>query len=114
MTDVAVADASWTCARCEVTAKYMAHVEVPDLPVGWTAEKNGDVHCRICRRELAAKAALDKAPADTPLEMRQQIQASARLEFEVRRDPDQHDAEIAKACGTSMVAVRKTRERIRS
>lgn len=114
MTDVAVADASWTCARCEVTAKYMAHVEVPKIPVGWSSRKNGDVHCRICRRELAAAKAVSKAPADASLEVRQKIQASARLEFEVRRDPDQHDAEIAKACGTSMVAVRKTRERISS
>ena len=114
MTDVAVADASWTCTRCSVTAKYMAHVEVPKSPLGWTVHKNGDAYCRICRRERAAEQALDKAPAGLSLEERQQLSASARLEFEVRRDPDQHDAEIAKACGTSMVAVRKTRERLRS
>ena len=108
-----VAEASWTCARCEVTARYMDDF-APKFPSGWSRKKNGDVHCRICRRELAAKAALEKAPSDTPLERRQQIQASARLEFEVRRDPEQHDADIAKACGTSMVAVRKTRERLRS
>jgi hypothetical protein len=92
----------------------MDHVTKTTFPSGWSRKKNGDVHCRICRRELAAQAALEKAPSDTPLEMRQQIQASARLEFEVRRDPEQHDADIAKACGTSMVAVRKTRERLRS
>lgn len=112
MTDVA--QASWTCARCEVTARYMAHVERPVLPAGWSKKRNGDVHCRLCRRELAAQEALAKAPKDTPLEMRQKIQSSARLEFEVRRDPSQHDAEIAKACGTSMVAVRKTREQLNS
>ena len=114
MTDVAVADASWTCSRCDVTAKYMAHVKVPKSPLGWMVKKNGEAYCRICRRELAAEKALDRAPAGLSLEERQQIQASARLEFEVRRDPDQHDADIAKACGTSMVAVRKTRERLRS
>jgi hypothetical protein len=111
---VAVAEASWTCARCDVTARYMEGVEIPTIPGGWTKKKNGDVHCRICRRELAAETALSKAPSDTPLEARQKIGASARLEFEVRRDPDQHDADIAKACGTSMVAVRKVRERILS
>ena len=109
-----VAQASWTCARCEVTARWMEHVERPTLPAGWSKKRNGDVHCRLCRRELAAQEALEKAPKDASLEMRQQIQASARLEFEVRRDPDQHDAEIAKGCGTSMVAVRKTRERLNS
>ena len=92
----------------------MDHVTRPTFPTGWSRKKNGDVHCRICRRELAAEQAVLKAPADTSLEARQQISASARLEFEVRRDPEQHDADIAKACGTSMVAVRKTRERLRS
>ena len=108
------AEATWTCARCEVTARWMEHVDRPTFPVGWTKKRNGDCYCRLCRRELAAESALKKAPKDTPLERRQQIQASARLEFEVRRDPDQHDADIAKACGTSMVAVRKVRERINS
>ena len=109
-----MAEATWTCARCDVTARWMPHVERPTFPVGWTKKRNGDCYCRICRRELAAKQALEKAPKDASLEVRQQVQASARLEFEVRRDPDQHDADIAKSCGTSMVAVRKVRERINS
>jgi uncharacterized Zn finger protein (UPF0148 family) len=92
----------------------MEHVTRRTFPSGWSKKKNGDVYCRICRRELAAEKAVLKAPENASLEVRQKISASARLEFEVRRDPEQHDADIAKACGTSMVAVRKTREHLRS
>jgi hypothetical protein len=108
-----VAEASWTCARCEVTARFMPEVERPKMPSGWKREKGG-VHCLVCRRELAAETALKAAPADAPADVRQQIQASARLEFEIRRDPDRADGEIAKACSTSIAAVRKVRQGLRS
>jgi hypothetical protein len=108
-----VAEASWTCARCEVTARFMPDVERPKMPRGWKREKGG-VHCLVCRRELAAETALKAAPADAPADVRQQIQASARLEFEIRRDPERADGEIAKACSTSIAAVRKVRQSLSS
>jgi hypothetical protein len=108
-----VAEASWTCARCEVTARFMPNVENPSMPSGWAKER-GHVYCLVCRRELAAEAALTAAPADAPANKRQQLQASARLEFELRRDPERADGQIAQACRTSIPAVRKARERLRS
>jgi hypothetical protein len=108
-----VAEASWTCERCEVTARFMPSVENPSMPKGWAKER-GRVHCLVCRRELAAEQALIGAPDDAPANQRQQLQASARLEFEIRRDPERADGQIAQACRTSIPAVRKARERLRS
>ena len=93
-----------------MTSTWMPGVEQPDIPPGW-AEEGGRAHCLICRRELAAEAALEAAP-EAPASERLQIQASARVEFEITRDPDRGDGEIAKACGSSIAAVKKARERL--
>ena len=101
---------TWTCARCDVTASWMPGVERPEIPPGW-AQDNGHAHCLICRRELAAEQAL-AAAGDVPATERQKLQASARVEFEIGRDPDRGDGEIAKACSSSIAAVKKARERL--
>jgi hypothetical protein len=108
-----VAEASWTCERCEVTSRWGPDVEAPTMPAGWAKERGG-TYCLVCRRELAAEAALKAAPADAPVGRRQELQASARLEFEIRRDPERADGQIAQVCRTSIPAVRKARERLRS
>jgi hypothetical protein len=89
----------------------MPDVAQPRLPASWV-QKGGRTHCLACRREIAAEEGLLRAPADASKKDREEFQVSARIEFEVERDPDRNDGEIAKACRTSIHAVRKARERL--
>jgi hypothetical protein len=100
-----------TCDRCRVTVSWMAGHERPKLPESWS-EKNGVMHCLGCQRELAGEAGLASLPEDAPAADRQRTSAHARLDFEVKRDPDRPDNRIAKSCHTSIIAVRKARERL--
>jgi hypothetical protein len=102
---------SWTCARCEVTVSFSPEVKKPRLPATWVQE-NGELYCLGCRRDLAGEAGLDGVDEDTPSQRRLQIRSHARIEFEIKRDPDRQDNMIAKACGTSTFAVRKARTRL--
>jgi uncharacterized protein YdaU (DUF1376 family) len=102
---------SWTCARCEVTVSFMPGAEQPDLPKGWSDE-GGTIHCLACRRELAAEAELEAAPEDTPPSEHAKLMARAKIDFELKRDPDRADTQIASACRTSIAAVRQARERL--
>ena len=102
---------SWTCARCEVTVSVSPEVKKPRLPATWVQE-NGELYCLGCRRDLAGEAGLDGVDDDTPSQRRLQIRSHARIEFEIKRDPDREDNRIAKACGTSTFAVRKARARL--
>ncbi len=81
------------------------------FPAHWSDE-NGELHCLGCRRDLAAEGALDGVPEDTPLAERVQLKRAGRLEFEIRRDPEAQNGQIAKACGTSAASVAKARERL--
>lgn len=99
-----------TCERCAVSVSWMAGVERPELPEGWS-EENGVLYCLGCQRELAGEAGLE-GMEDAPASDRQKLRAHARLDFEVKRDPDRPDNRIAKACHTSIIAVRKARERL--
>ena len=101
----------WTCDNCEVTASWAADAEKPEFPQGWTRER-GKILCLNCRRELAGEAGADAVADDAPNDRRLQAKVHARIEFEVLRDPDRRDNAIAKACHTSVVAVRKARERL--
>jgi len=102
---------SWTCARCEVTVSFSPEVKRPRLPSTWVRE-NGELYCLGCRRELAADAGVEGVGEDVPSQRRLQIRSHARIEFEVKRDPERPDNQIAKACGTSTFAVRKARTRL--
>lgn len=101
----------WTCERCEVTASWAADAEAPKFPHGWTAEGES-FFCLGCRREMAGEAGVENAPEDISSDDRVQRRNHARIEFEVLRDPDRRDNAIAKACHTSVVAVRKARDRL--
>ena len=101
----------WTCENCDVTASWAAGAEKPKFPHGWT-EAGGKTLCLSCRRELAGEAGADAVPEEASNDRRLQARVHARIEFEVKRDPDRRDNEIAKACHTSVVAVRKARERL--
>jgi hypothetical protein len=102
---------AWTCARCQVTVSFSPEVEQPRLPTTWVRE-DGGLYCLSCRREMAGEAGLEGVEEDIPSQKRQQIRSQARIEFEVKRDPDRQDNLIAKACGTSTVSVRKARARL--
>jgi hypothetical protein len=81
------------------------------LPANWVEENGGPV-CLACRRELAADAAITGTSSDLPVQERARLRSFALLEFEVRRDPDRSNAQIASAVHTSVVAVQKARERL--
>jgi hypothetical protein len=100
----------WTCTRCEVRISWIEGVERPEIPVGW-AEEDGEAYCLTCRRERAGEAGLVGAD-DAPGAERQKLNAAARIEFELGRNPDGPDGKIASACRTSVAAVRKARERL--
>lgn len=89
----------------------MPGVEQAGPPANWERQ-NGGVHCLACRRELAADAGLDNAPDDASVQRRQQLKSEARIEFEVKRNPDEGNAVIARACRSSVAAVQKARERL--
>ncbi len=87
------------------------HEANAQLPTAWSQE--GDVlHCLVCRRDLAAEAAMEGLPEETPLAERVQLKAYARVEFEISRDPERRDGEIAKSCRTTAASVRRGRERL--
>jgi hypothetical protein len=94
-----------------MTVSFAPDVESPRLPSTW-ARENGGLYCLACRRDMAGEAGLDGVDEDLPDQKRLQIRSQARIEFEINRDPGRQDNQIAKACGTSTVAVRKARARI--
>ena len=102
---------SWTCDRCEVTVTFTAKAADPRLPSTWTSD--GDqLYCLGCRREMAGEAGVEGLEDNATNETRLKTRSQARIEFEIGRDPDRADNRIAKACGTSTVAVRKARARL--
>jgi len=101
----------WRCERCDVTISYMPGHERKGPPAGWEV-KNGKSHCLRCRRAEAAEEAIQKAPPGTTREERAKIRAAAILDFEILRDPDRPNGEIAKVVRCSVPAVVKSRRRI--
>jgi hypothetical protein len=94
-----------------MTVSFAPDVESPRLPTTW-AKENGELYCLACRRDMAGEAGLEDVPEDAPDQKRLQIRSQARIAFEIKRDPSRQDNVIAKACGTSTVAVRKARARL--
>jgi hypothetical protein len=94
-----------------MTVSFAPEVKRPRLPSTWASE-DGELYCLACRRDMAGEAGLVGVDADLPDQRRLQIRSQARIEFEIKRDPDRQDNLIAKACGTSTVAVRKARARL--
>jgi hypothetical protein len=103
--------ADWTCARCEVTVSWMPEVERPELPGTWTSE-DGELYCLACRRVRAGEVASAALDVEAPIERRRQVESRARIEFEMKRRPESHDTRIAKACQTSVKAVKQARVRL--
>ena len=105
------ATAGWTCNRCEMTVSWMDGVEKPRLPTTW-AQEDGELYCLACRRDMAGDAGVDGLAEDASSGEREKTRSRARIEFELQREPDRQDNRIASSCHTSIVAVRKARERL--
>jgi hypothetical protein len=107
------ASAGATCDGCAVTVSWMEGAERTGLPANWVRDKSG-TYCLLCRRTKAADDALEGAPENASREQRAKLRANAVLEFEVLRDPERPNGEIAKACRASVPAVLRARERVGS
>jgi hypothetical protein len=81
-------------------------------PPNWFTDENGDDYCLVCRRERAVEIALAGA-GDVGTEARAKLRSTAVIEFEIERDPERTEGEIARAAHTSVGAVRKVRQRHR-
>ncbi|HVO53207.1 MAG TPA: hypothetical protein VMT37_02230 [Solirubrobacterales bacterium] len=101
----------WTCAECGVTVSR-ANGERVALPDAWDKSREG-TFCLLCRRERAARAALESAPANCGIEEKAKLRRAALIEFEVRRRPNHGNGEIAKACRSSVAAVVAARKRLK-
>jgi hypothetical protein len=107
------ATADRTCARCEMTTRWVANGKSAKTPPNWV-EDGGLAYCLACRRELAVESVLADAPDDSTNKRLAELRSAALVEFEVERNPDRRDGEIARAIHCSAVAVGKARERVRA
>jgi hypothetical protein len=94
-----------------MTVSFAPEVKRPRLPSTWV-RANGLLYCLSCRRDMAGEAGLEGVAEDAPSGERQQLRSQARIQFEIKRDPERQDNRIAKSCHTSTVAVRKARARM--
>ena len=82
-------------------------------PPNWAREGDGRHYCLACRRERAVEVALEKV-GEVGIEARAKVRSEAVVRFEIARDPDRTEGEIAKAAGTSILAVRNARKAMRA
>jgi hypothetical protein len=101
-----------TCARCQMKVRWVA-AKGAKTPPNWI-ERGKDAYCLSCRRELAVETALEEMPEDAPASGRAKIRSRAVVEFEILRDPDRRDGEIARAARCSVMAVSKARKRLKA
>lgn len=98
----------FTCGRCEVHSRWTEGLGA-STPPNWVKE-NGLYYCLVCRRERAIDDAIERA-GDVTTADRAKLRSSAVVDFELERDPDRTEGEIAKAARASIGAVRKARKR---
>jgi hypothetical protein len=102
---------SWICNRCGVAIRYLPGHEPSGPPAGWSVD-DGDTNCLKCRRDLAADAAYDRADPGASRSDRAKLRARGRIDFEIERDPERTNGEIAKSLGCSVPAVLKARRQL--
>jgi hypothetical protein len=76
-------------------------------PPNWAREGRRH-YCLACRRERAVETALEGTD-HLGIEARAKIRSRAVVDFEIDRDPDRTEGEIAQAARTSIGAVRNAR-----
>ena len=99
------------CARCGVISRWMPGHERRGVPAGWE-KTGGNTYCLSCRRARATEKADAASPEGSTLEERAKIRTAALIEFEIDRDPDRPNGEIAKVVRCSVPAVLKARKRL--
>ena len=99
------------CGRCGVISRWMPGHERRGGPAGWE-KTGGSCYCLSCRRARATEKADAAAPEGSTLEERAKIRTTALIEFEIDRDPDRPNGEIAKVVRCSVPAVLKARKRM--
>ncbi|MBA2522579.1 MAG: hypothetical protein H0V25_04520 [Solirubrobacterales bacterium] len=98
----------FTCARCRVTSRWTEGLGSA-APPNWDTV-DGSYYCLVCRRERAIDDAIAKA-GDVSTADRAKLRSSAVVDFEIARNPNRTEGEIAKAARASIGAVRKARKR---
>ena len=93
-----------------MTSTWINGLDEGDAPPNWV-RVNGSYYCLACRRERAVEIALEDV-GDVGIEARAKVRSSAVVKFEILRDPDRTEGEIAKAARTSIGAVRKARKAV--
>jgi hypothetical protein len=91
-----------------MTSIWTNGLETGSAPPNWVREADGRHYCLACRRERAIEAALAQADA-TGIAARAKLRSAAVVRFEIDRDPERTEGEIARAAQTSIAAVRKAR-----
>ena len=64
-------------------------------PPNWLTDDEGNHFCLACRRERAVEIALAEA-GDLGTEARAKLRSAAVVEFEIERDPERPEGEIAR------------------
>jgi len=80
-------------------------------PPHWVRDADGHHYCLACRRERAIDAALQEA-GEVGIEARAKLRSQAVVKFEIARDPERTEGEIARAAHTSIGAVRNARKEV--
>jgi hypothetical protein len=94
-----------------MTSTWVNGLESGSAPPHWARERDGRHYCLACRRERAVEKAL-AAARDEGIEARAKLRSSAIVKFEIMRDPNRTEGEIAKAAHTSIGAVRNARKEL--
>jgi len=96
-----------------MTSTWPHGLERGKLPPNWVRDDDGRDYCLACQRERAVDKALEEA-GQVGIEGRAKLRSAAVVEFEIKRDPERTEGEIANAASTSVLAVRKARQRLSS
>jgi hypothetical protein len=82
-----------------------------ELPANWERIE-GLAYCLACLRKVAGEARSAALSGEESLLEPRRANAQGRIEFELLRAPDRADTRIARACGTSVAAVKGVRQRL--
>src|SRR5688572_4182550 len=93
---------TWTCVDCAVVVSFSSQGAAP-APPSWRDGPRGWL-CLNCQREEVAAAAPSAPDAESRTERRR-----ALTEFELLRDPEATDGQIARRAKTSPAVVRPIR-----
>jgi len=91
-----------------MTSTWLHGLDAGTAPPNWAQEGDGLYYCLACRRERAIERALENA-GEIGIAARAKLRSTAVVEFELARDPERSEGEIARAARTSIGAVRKAR-----